>query len=70
MFDVTMASKTASTTGPQLLASQPKQKVALPLHVQKLQQALDLGTFITQVEQVYNNSLKLVEISRYCLHVE
>ena len=59
-----MASKASS--GTQLLpaAAQPKQKVALPLHVQKLQRALDLDGFIRQVEQVYGNSLKLVENSR------
>lgn len=35
----------------------PEQKVAMPLHVQKLQGALCLDKLIDQVEQAFNDSL-------------
>lgn len=47
----------------------PKQKVALPLHVQKLQRALDLDKFIDQVELVFNNSLSLDKSVRYAMRM-
>lgn len=47
----------------------PKQKVALPLHVQKLQRALDLDKFIDQVELVFNNSLSLDKSVRYAMWI-
>ncbi len=62
-----MASKAVVGLGSSLVPPsqlQSKQRVALPLHVQKLQRALDLKLFISQAEQVYSNSLKLVENSR------
>ena len=37
----------------------PEQKVAMPLHVQKLQGALCLDKLIDQVEQAFNDSLSL-----------
>lgn len=46
---------------PHLLPPNLRQKVALPLHVQKLQRALDLDKFIGQVEQVYKESLAMGE---------
>ncbi len=41
------------------------QRVALPLHVQKLHRALNLDRFIDQVEQVFNESLSLDKTVRY-----
>ena len=42
-----------------------KQRVALPLHVQKLQRALNLDRFIDQVERVFNEALSLDSAVRY-----
>lgn len=62
-----VVSKTASqpdvaapslVSGPNQLVS-TEQKVALPLHVQKLQGALCLDRLIDQVERVFNDSLIL-----------
>ena len=66
--DVRMASKLSSEKAdvylPQSSFSCSRQKVALPLHVQKLQSALNLDRFIDQVEQVYNESLAMGENAR------
>lgn len=40
----------------------PVQKVALPLHVQKLQGALNLDALINQVERAFNESLAMEKI--------
>lgn len=52
------ASKVPVAPSPSAL---PLQKVALPLHVQKLQGALNLDALINQVERAFNESLTTVE---------
>lgn len=41
------------------------QKVALPLHVQKLQGALNLDALINQVERAFNESLTVEKVVRH-----
>lgn len=43
----------------------PKQRVALPLHVQKLQGALSLDKLLDQVERAFNESLSAEKTVRY-----
>lgn len=54
-----MSSQSAGSTAMATPALPPKQRVALPLHVQKLQRALNLDNFIDQVERAYNESLAM-----------
>ena len=53
-----MAGQPGSSKAADISPPSPVQKVALPLHVQKLQSALDLDGLINQVEKVFNESLK------------
>lgn len=56
---------TVATSAAAPLHPLPRQRVALPLHVQKLQGALSLDRFIDQVERAFNESLSLEKSVRY-----
>ena len=54
----TAAGTAAAPAAPRHPHPPPRQRVALPLHVQKLQGVLNLDRFIDQVERVFNESLE------------
>ena len=58
-----MASQPVTRKVPAAPSDPPVQKVALPLHVQKLQGALNLDALIDQVERVFNESLAMEKVS-------
>lgn len=59
MASLTVAkAATAATASAGPPSPLPRQKVALPLHVQKLQGALSLDRFIDQVERVFNEAVR------------
>lgn len=63
----TSCTATCTPDPPQRQTAPKTQKVALPLHVQKLQGALNLDKLIDQVEKAFNDSLSPEKTVGYVL---